>query len=1127
MKKGDNLIDALLSADGKLKKGNTNDILKNNAVRLFVPENMADKVFDMPENYKNPYFYLSVDENGEIKNPLNFDEAVNESYYRLGKVDAELISAVMQIELRKTVDLLHGKGYFQDPSAFEECFYKGFCSNEEYLSGNLQQKYKLARIANEKYGGIFRKNISALLSAMPEMVDCDKIYITLGSPFVPSEYVEDFIRFLFRTTFQKNDRNLCKVFYEKAISRWIVLPSPVLARSVMSERIYGTERINMFRLIEKSLNHELVSVYDYAAINGKMKAVFNEKETMIATEKQNTLVSAFESWISSDEKRKEYLEQQYFDKFGCIKDRSYDGSFLKFDDMKGGVTLFPHQINAVARIILSKNALLAHDVGTGKTFVMIAAGHELDRMGVSMRNLYVVPNSIVAQWGEDFKLLYPDDKLLVLEPKDFVPAKRKDVLNDIKSGRYHHLIMGYGSFDIIKSDMEEYMSDIDKKLDTLTSIYNKVAYTQSGDLSRRRKTELDRAIKSYRARRRKAYDAKEKSKENGETFFEELGISCIFLDEAHNYKNIPLYTNLDRIKGINAEGSEKCLSMSIKCDYVRRHGRGVVLATGTPVTNSITDIYAMQKYLDTGLLNDLDIYSFDNWAGMFGKIVSDYEISVDTNRYHISSRFSRFNNLPELSKIINLFTDFHFVNAEGLPELNGYDDIVVKKSKAQKELIDNLSVRVDAVKSGSVSRTEDNLLKITTDGRKIALDPRLVDPESDVGENSKTEVCAKNVFEIWRASNDRTQLIFSDIGTPKSEFNVYHELKNKLVSYGVPDEQIKFVHDAVSDENRNALFEAVRAGKVRILVGSTFKLGTGVNVQDKLIALHHLDVPWRPSDMVQREGRILRQGNTNEKVKIYRYITDGSFDAYSWQLLENKQRFISQLLSGTCKLRSGNEVDGTALSYAEVKALAVGNPLIKERVVLFNEIARLKILQRREEVKKRELEAEIVGLPEEIERLKRRISAARSDERAYKKAEEADIIAKSDLALSIGKAIESTDEGDKPVGQYKGFYIEIPKQTEKRKIRFYAVGKNRYDLSVVGGAISVLGRMDDFFSHLKEDIVVMSDNLSEKERRLADSLSQISSTDKYSSEIEEKEKRLYEIDIQLGLRKIKAMPSGV
>ena len=716
-------------------------------------------------------------------------------------------------------------------------------------------------------------------------------------------------------------------------------------------------------ILEKTLNMKSVVVHDKIACSTNSsgeKRVVNQDETLSAIEKQKKMVKEFQSWVWDDPNRKERLEIIFENNFSCVRKRNFDGSFLEFPGKSPSVHLYPYQKDAVARILFTPNTLLAHDVGAGKTYIMIAAGQELIRMGLSKKNLYVVPNNIVGQWRDIFVTMYPNANLLCVDPKSFAPNKREHVLEQIRDKNYDGIIMAYSCFEQIPLSKDYYKADLEEKKGLLAQIANQQGKATSK--LKRKREEVQKALSELTVAIDDLYNT---------IYFDELGITRLFVDEAHNFKNVPIETKTNNVLGINSKGSKRCQDMMDKVHMVQKKnlGKGVVMATGTPITNSITDVFIMQQYLQSGELAMLDLQCFDSWIGMFAESVTQFEVDVDTNSFRMATRFAKFHNLPELTALLASIADFHQVDqSAGIPAFDGYHDALIAKTPEFNNYLNEISNRADLVRKGSVSRKDDNMLLITTDGRKAALDLRLVDPTAQFTYQSKVARCAEKVADIYVKTRKQksTQIIFCDTSTPKDSFNIYSELKTLLINLSVREEDIAFVHDAETERQRMKLYAKVRRGDVRVLIGSTFKLGIGVNVQERLIAVHHIDVPWRPADMTQREGRLLRQGNRNQKVEIFRYITEGSFDAYSWQLLETKQRFISDLLSGSVTERSGGNIGDTALDYAEVKALAVGNPLVKQRVEAANELSKYRTLQRKLIESRIMLEKELMELPGKI-----------------------------------------------------------------------------------------------------------------------------------------------------------------
>ncbi|MCD8306612.1 MAG: SNF2-related protein [Clostridia bacterium] len=899
------------------------------------------------------------------------------SLSNLGRVDIEYISQITDLDYRTVITELRGSIY-QNPEVWDECFYKGWETADEYLSGNLVRKLKAAKEANERMGGYFARNIEALEAVMPEKLSKGDIYVALGSPWVPEDVIYDFMSYLLG---RPKKAKGCGVKRDAYTGAWEITNRYLYyscgGSSVKLRETYGTGRLDALDILERTLNMKSAAVYDVIRvdINKTGKAtVLNKAETVAAMEKQKLIQDKFSKWVWKDKDRAARLEEIYESQYSCVRKRTFDGSFLQFPGMAEGFSLYKYQKDAVARIIFTPNTLLAHEVGAGKTYIMAAAGMEMKRMGLSSKNMYVVPNNILGQWADMFRALYPQASLLVADTKDFTPAKKHDTMQKMRDEDYDAIIIPYSSFTRIPVSIEHEIEECRDELEKM----KKAGKQKATQRLRYRQTVLEKRLKKLE------YDRDSKERDETEIYFEDLGVTRLFVDEAHNFKNLPIETNVDRVLGINPSGSKKCEDMYKKVCIVQKDndGGGVVMATGTPITNSVTDVFVMQKYLQGGELALLDLQNFDSWVAMFGEKVTDFEIDVDTSGYRLATRFASFHNLPELTSLLASIADFHQMDAsDGVPATDGYTDCLIRKTPEFNDYLHTISERADKVRAGGVDRHADNMLKITTDGRKAALDLRLVKPEAGVPQWSKVAECAENVYYVYLQSNGfkGTQLVFCDTSTPKDKFNIYDELCTLLVNKGIPRNEIAYIHDAQTEAVRTKLFENMRSGKIRVLIGSTFKMGLGMNVQDKLIALHHIDIPWRPADMVQRQGRILRPGNTNEKVYIYRYITEGSFDAYSWQLLETKQRFISDLLSGSYSERSGGDIKDAVLDYAEVKALAIGNPLLKERVQTANELTRLLTLQRKDmedRLRMKQLQAQ---LPDKISEAKQCASDCSED----------------------------------------------------------------------------------------------------------------------------------------------------
>lgn len=1065
--------------------------------------------YDLPMDFENAF---GSDARASDVRADSISDGLVYSLVNLGRVDIEYIAMITGEELKTVICELKGAIY-QNPETWNECFYKGWETAEEYLSGNLLKKLSAAMDASEKYDGYFEDNVEAIKKVMPPFVSNDKIYVTLGSPWVPPDIIDDFFDYLFDNRYSYHT----KTVYDEKTGTWDVRNKNFFYSHIKARSTFGTSRLNATQIIENTLNMRAIAVYDTVddpERPNKKKKKFNKTASAHAMEKQKKILEEFQNWIWRDKARRDRLEDIYAEKFACLKARMFDGSFLKFPDMNADVALYPYQKNAVARILFTPNTLLAHDVGSGKTYIMIAAAMELKRMGLSKKNLFVVPNNIVGQWRGFFELMYPDANILTVEPKSFKPEKRRKVLEQIRDNDYDGIIMAYSCFELIPLSRDYYIDSLQKEAGELAE-----SVLKNPDLKpilSKKQKKLGEEIAKILGEA--VFDA-------DAPYFDTLGISRLFVDEAHNFKNVPIDTKTSGVLGISSQGSVKCRHMLEKVRFIQRTngGGGVVMATGTPITNSITDVFVMQNYLQSGELSLLDLNSFDSWIGMFAERETSFEIDVDANGYRLATRFSRFHNIPELTALLSSIADFHSVRSGGiLPEFKGYTDALIVKTYELMKYLKQISERADAIRNGNKNRREDNMLKITTDGRKVALDMRLIDSKAKFSFQSKVARCAENVADIYlKTDRDKSaQVIFCDTSTPKVGFNMYDEMKRLLVNMGISADEIAFVHDAVSETAKTKLFKAVNDGRVRVLMGSTFKLGIGVNVQERLIALHHLDIPWRPADMVQREGRILRQGNKNPEVFIYRYVTEGSFDAYSWQLLESKQRFISALLSGVAAERSREDIDDCVLSYAEVKALAVGNPLVKKRVEAANELSRYISLQRKAAEERERLSRELIetkatvtDMELRIERAEKDITYLAEDCTEYTKEQRVELrsLIFSELEANILKSKE------RPIATYRGFDIVLPANMRAEKKYVWLRHEGRYYVEMAESERGVMLRMDNLLEKLPELMQRFKDRLTECNDRIADINEELNKNENYTTQIEYCKKMLKKIDDELGV----------
>lgn len=852
---------------------------------------------------------------------------------------------------------------------------------DEYLSGNVREKLRIAREFAENHPE-YEINAQYLEKVQPKDLEASEIEVRLGATWIDPSYVDQFMGEVFHTPEYLLGSRI-KVQYAEVTGQWNISGKNADSnRNTLVTSTYGTPEVTAYRLLEDALNLRDTKIYDrVTGPDGIERRILNKKETMLVQQKQEMIREAFKEWIFQDMDRREKLCRIYNDRFNSIRPREYDGSHIQFQGMTPEITLMPHQKNAIAHILYGNNTLLAHCVGAGKTFQMIAAGMESRRLGLAQKCLYVVPNHLTEQWGSDFLRLYPGANVLVATKKDFEPANRKKFCSRIATGDYDAIIIGHTQFERIPLSKERQRATINRQLEDITNAINELS-EENGErytikqMERTRKTLLNKLAK-----------LNDQSRKDDVVTFEQLGVDRLFVDESHFYKNMFLYTKMRNVAGIGQTDAQKSSDMFMKCQYLDEvtGGKGITFATGTPISNSMVELYTIMRYLQYDTLQKLGLGHFDSWAAAFGETVTSVELSPEGTGYRAKTRFARFFNLPELISLFKECADIQTADMLDLPIPEAeYINEVLKPSEEQEKLVSSFADRAELVRKGMVDPKKDNMLTITNDGRKCALDQRLVHDMLPDEEESKVNRCVKNVFEIWEktAADRSTQLIFCDLSTPKTDgtFNVYQDVREKLVELGIPEEEVAFIHEAGTEARKAELFAKVRSGQVRILLGSTPKLGAGTNIQDRLIALHHLDCPWKPSDLEQQEGRILRQGNLNEKVQIYRYVTENTFDAYMWQILENKQKFISQIMTSKSPVRACEDVDDTALSYAEIKALATGNPLIKEKMDLDVQVSRLKLLKANHTSQKYCLEEKIAReYPLEITVLKERIAGLRDD----------------------------------------------------------------------------------------------------------------------------------------------------
>lgn len=970
-----------------------------------------------------------------------------------GKTQEELVKDLSGLMFR-----VPGMGTEEDPV---------YQTAEEYLSGNVRQKLEQARQA-AALDPVYRANADALAAVQPKELTASEINVHLGTTWIPADDVRQFVLELMQPNAWVAQH--IQVHYEPVTARWSVTGGRMDSVNVRATATYGTKRRSFYDLLQSSLNMQPARVDDYVEEpDGKKRAVPNVKETRLAQDKQKQIEAAFRDWIFKDPDRRRRLTAYYNEHYNNLRPREYDGSFLTFPGMNPEITLRPHQRNAVARILFGGNTLVAHAVGAGKTIVMGAAAMEKKRLGLCSKTMIVVPNHLTEQIGSELLTLYPNANILVAAKRDFEKDRRKLFCSRIATGNYDIVILGHSQFTRLPLSDERQQQFLRDEIEQFTEVINAAKKERTGqELTVK---QLERAKKSLESRLEKLMDA---PKDDAVTF-EELGVDSLMVDEAHQFKNLAVQTKMQNVSGITTAESRKATDLLMKCQYLDEitGGKGVVFCTGTPISNSAAELYTMMRYIQADTLREHGLYAFDAWAANFGETVSAMELAPEGTGYRMKTRFARFNNLPELISMWKLAADVQTADMLKLevPELEGGKPTVIMcpPTELQKHTIQALGERAEAVRAGSVDPHMDNMLKITTDGRKLALDQRLLNPALPDDPGSKANACADKVYEIWAQTRERrsTQLIFSDLVTPGTgAWNVYDDIRDKLIARGVPKEEIAYIHDANTDAKKAALFARVRAGKVRVLLGSTQKMGAGTNVQTKLIALHHLDVPWRPSDIEQREGRILRQGNENKRVQIFRYATEGSFDAYSWQLIENKQRYISQIMTSKTPARSCEDLDEATLTYAEVKALCAGNPLIKEKMDLDNEVARLSTLRSAHNAQIYELQDLVsIGYPAAIRRIGQELDALRQDAALFQSSLRKDdkgnemfsaVIqgvtytkrADADAALLEACKAAAAGAGEKKIGRYCGFDICVGYDPKIIGFAGYLQGEQRYRIEL-------------------------------------------------------------------------------
>lgn len=1067
-------------------------------------------------------------------------EALAVSIGEKAKVDIGYMSALTGKEPEAVISELKGV-IFKDPLSDIGNPYEGFLTADEYLSGNVRDKLKTAKLMAEKHPE-FAYHVTALEAVQPQDLEAADIEVKLGTVWIPAMYIDKFMHELLDTSYY--GRHNIKVSYSKYTGAWYVANKLMDGDSIAAREAYGTSRINAYQIIEETLNQKNVRIMDKVVnLDGKEEYVLNTKETFLAMQKQNLIRESFKDWIYRDEDRRKHLVSYYNEHFNNIRPREYNGEHLVFEGMNPTLELRSHQRNAVARQLYGGNTLLAHCVGAGKSFTMIAAAMEAKRLGLSTKSMIAVPNHLTEQIASETLRLYPSAKVLVTTKKDFQQHNRKRFCSKIATGDYDIVIIGHSQFEKIPLSIHRQISTIEKEIDDIANAieYEKRYGAQSFNVKQMERTR--KALKN------KLEQLNNQSMKDDVVTFEELGVDRLFVDEAHGFKNLFVVTKMRNVAGVQQTQAQKAMDMYMKCRYLDEltGGKGVTFATGTPVSNSMVEMYTMQRYLQMHELEQRDLHHFDNWASVFGEAQAAYEIAPEGGRFRMKTRFNRFHNLPELMSMFKETADIQTRDILNLPIPKLKDGkiqtVIVKPTLIQSKMIAELGDRADAVRNGSVDPTEDNMLVITNDGRKIALDQRLANPCLPDDPNSKVNALMRNVYDVWEreTANKGAQIVFCDLSTPKfnGEFNVYDDLKQKWIEKGIPAGQIAFIHEAKNEKQKAAMFARVRSGDIRIILGSTFMMGSGVNIQDRLKAVHHADVGWKPADMEQRDGRILRQGNSYEEVEIYRYITENTFDSYSWQLLEQKQRFISQIMTSKAPVRSMDDIDEAVLSYAEVKALATGNPLIKERMELDVEVGKLRILKAEHKNRLYRLQEQIsTTLPEKIRAIELKINGCETDIQTTAPYQTHDF----EMALNgtvydekknagemlLAYAKQAFQLGGQVIGTYKGFDMTINTESLIRTEPYIELrGAITHQVHLGDDALGNITRLDHVINAFGANLDNLRHDLESTKVQLENAKKEVDKPFAQEFELKQKTARLEELTHELAMdTKDEAMEIG-
>lgn len=1059
------------------------------------------------------------------------DEALILSIQDKAKVDLDYMHKLCNIDIDEMVKKLEGV-IFNVPEYGEP---NHWVTADEYLSGNVREKLKVAE-EFAKDDESFNINVEKLKEVVPKDLTASEIGVKLGSTWIPPEIIREFIFELLDTP--RYNRWDIKVKYSNITSEWYIENKSSDRDNVKAYSTYGTPRMNAYKIIEQTLNLKDVKIFDTIIDDeGKKQRVLNRKETAIATSKQDAIKEAFLNWIWNEPERRNKLVRLYNDKFNSIRPREYDGSHIDFVGMNPEIKLRTHQLNAVAHILYGKNVLLAHEVGAGKTFEMVAAAMESKRLGLCNKSLIVVPNHIIEQFASEFLQLYPSANILVATKKDFETKNRKKFCSRIATGDFDAIIIGHSQFEKIPMSKERQIAILEEQVNDIT---NGIAEEKAKKGEYYTIKQLEKTKKGLETRLERLH--KEERKDDVITF-EELGIDKLFVDEAHNYKNLFLYTKMRNVGGIAQTEAQKSSDLFMKCRYLDEitNGKGTVFATGTPVSNSMAELYTMQRYLQYDDLKKNSLEHFDNWASTFGETITAIELAPEGTGYRAKTRFAKFHNLPELMSMFKEVADIQTAETLNLPTPDFENiNVVVKPSEIQQDMVAGLGERAENIRQGSVDASIDNMLKITNEGRKLALDQRLMNSLLPDAENSKVNSCLENIYRIWDGNKDKksTQLVFCDLSTPKDmkgyekeEFtDVYNELKKKLIQKGVPPDEIAFIHEADNESKKKELFSKVRQGQVRVLMGSTQKMGAGTNVQDKLIATHHLDCAWKPSDLTQRNGRMIRQGNENDKVFVYSYVTEKTFDSYMYQLVEQKQKFISQIMTSKTPARTMEDIDDKALTYGEIKALATGDPKILEKTTLDTEVSKLKLLKQEFMNAKYSLQDKIIKhFPEEITRLNNKIAAMEEDTIKLEEYTKPNADGFSPMKIDnveytekqvAGKKLLECIQGlksmeIKEIGEYRGFKMEISFDSFSKNIKLKLKNKFSYSIDLGTDANGNITRINNCLENISKDIPLEREKLDNTYFQLENAKSEAEREFPQEKELQEKLHKLDEINAEL------------